>query len=215
VVDLTLPENFSSQLESGVFALNIKLSDEQIQQLLKFLTLIKKWNATHNLTAVHSYEDMLAKHIFDSLSVASQLPKGSVIDVGTGAGLPGIPLAILKPEQSFYLLDASHKRVAFLREVRRQLQLHNVDIQHGRAEQQPPAKHAVVISRAFTSLVDFIEKTQQLIDENGVWLAMKGAAPSDELTRLNASNLARFGQNIKLDVPQLNAQRHLLIIHPL
>ena len=214
MVDTKQLQAFSTQLAHVSAAFDRPLNDKQIQQLLSFLALIAKWNKTHNLTALRGFEEMLVKHLYDSMSVAPHLPIGPVLDVGTGAGLPGIPLAILNPEQTFNLLDASHKRVAFMREVRRQIGLENITITHGRAEQQPEARHAVIISRAFSSLTEFIEKTQQLIDANGYWLAMKGAIPEAEITALNNSGIAHLEQCIALQVPKLNAERHLLIIRP-
>lgn len=178
--------------------------------MLQFLELIVKWNRTHNLTAIKSLDEMRVKHLLDSLSIIKFLPQGLVLDVGSGAGLPGIPLAIALPQQKFHLVDASFKRVAFIQEVKRQLKLDNLSVEHGRVEKLKKNDFDVIISRAFSSLLDFTEKTQFLMAKGGTWLAMKGLYPEREIAALKTTN--RPYRVEKLTVPKLNADRHLVLI---
>ena len=197
-------------LTKGCADLSVCISHDDSDRLLRYLDLITRWNRKHNLTAVTSATGMVVKHLLDSLSVAAYLPGGSVLDIGSGAGLPGIPLAIVRPQQSFTLLDASFKRVAFLREAKRQLALDNIAAVHNRAEayQHPP--FAVITCRAFASLSTLINCSEHLLTEGGCWLAMKGQLPGDEIDALPATvAVARVEQ---LQVPGLDAQRHLVKI---
>lgn len=197
-------------LRAGLEQLSISLSDIQIGQLLSFIQLIAKWNKTHNLTAIKDPAEMVSKHLIDSLSIAKDFPSGDVLDVGSGAGLPGIPLAILKPQQSFTLLDASLKRVAFLQESRRKLALTNINPIHSRVEDFSGQKFAVITSRAFTSLVNMLQQTEHLLAPDGCWLAMKGVYPSEEIAEVGAQY--KIDSTSKVHVPGLSAERHLVQI---
>ncbi len=154
--------------------------------LLHYLLLLDKWNAAYNLTAIRDKESMITKHLLDSLAVLPWLHGDSILDVGSGAGLPGIPLAIAQPDRHFVLLDSNGKKVRFLQEVKRQLALRNLEIVQFRVENYHPAQgFDTLISRAFSSLEQMIYWTQHLIAAQGIWLAMKGRYPDEELKSLN------------------------------
>jgi len=160
--------------------------------LLDYLFLLKKWNLAYNLTAVRDLESMVSKHILDSLAILPWLHGEKILDVGTGAGLPGIPLAIAKPELHFVLLDANGKKIRFLNEVKRLLDLKNLEVVQFRVENYHPAQgFDTVISRAFSSLEQMIHWTQHLIAKEGIWLAMKGRYPDVELHEIKQSYLVK------------------------
>ncbi|MFJ1268803.1 16S rRNA (guanine(527)-N(7))-methyltransferase RsmG [Legionella lytica] len=153
--------------------------------LLDYLFLLKKWNLAYNLTAVRDLESMVNKHLLDSLAIVPWVHGEHIIDVGTGPGLPGIPLAIAHPDKSFVLLDSNGKKTRFLNEVKRQLDLKNLEIVQIRVENYHPAQgFDTVISRAFSSLAQMIHWTKHLIAEDGIWLAMKGRYPDAELQEI-------------------------------
>lgn len=197
-------------LRAGLDQLSISLSNIQIGQLLSFIQLIAKWNKTHNLTAIKDPVEMVSKHLIDSMSIAKDFPSGDILDVGSGAGLPGIPLAILKPQQSFTLLDASLKRVAFLQESRRKLALTNINPIHSRVEDFSGQQFAVITSRAFTSLVNMLQQTEHLLAPDGCWLAMKGVYPGEEIAEVGTQY--KIDSTSKVHVPGLSAERHLVQI---
>lgn len=150
--------------------------------LADYLFLLNKWNSTYNLTAIRDVEAMVGKHILDSLAILPWLKGNRIIDVGTGAGLPGIPLALAQPEINFVLLDSNGKKTRFLNEVKRQLNLKNLEIIQNRVENYHPAQgFDTVLSRAFSSLGQMIQWTHHLIADEGIWLAMKGRFPDVEL----------------------------------
>lgn len=156
--------------------------------LFHYLSLLNKWNAAYNLTAIRDMESMVSKHLLDSLAVLPWLQGDYILDVGTGAGLPGIPLAIAQPQRRFVLLDSNGKKVRFLNEVKRQLALTNLEVVQFRVENYHPNQgFDTVTSRAFSSLEQMIFWTEHLIAEQGVWLAMKGRYPEEELSVLNRS----------------------------
>lgn len=161
----------------GQFGLN-SLSEP----LFNYLLLLNKWNSAYNLTAIRNIDAMVSKHILDSLAILPWLKGKRIIDVGTGAGLPGIPLAIANPEVQFVLLDSNGKKTRFLHEVKRQLDLKNLEVVQFRVENYRPTQgFDTVISRAFSSLEQMIHWTQHLIANQGIWLAMKGRFPDTEL----------------------------------
>lgn len=155
------------------------------EPLFHYLTLLNKWNKTYNLTAIRNPDEMVSKHLIDSLAIIPWVQGTRIIDVGTGAGLPGIPLAIAQPDKHFTLLDANGKKTRFLNEVKRQLALENVEIVHFRVESyHPHPGFDTVMSRAFTSLAQMIYWTNHLIAPDRLWLAMKGRLPDTELQEL-------------------------------
>ncbi|MBW1215672.1 16S rRNA (guanine527-N7)-methyltransferase [Pantoea allii] len=202
-----------NKLTSLLQAANISLSDQQKQQLVAYVGLLDKWNKAYNLTSVRDPQQMLVRHILDSIVVAPHLEGARFIDVGTGPGLPGIPLAIVMPDAHFTLLDSLGKRVRFLRQVQHELGLTNIEPVQSRVEafpSEPPFDG--VISRAFASLEDMVNWCHHLPAKNGRFYALKGVRPDDEITSLPAGySLDRV---ISLQVPQLDGERHLVIITP-
>jgi len=192
-------------LELGLAELGLALPDAARAQLMDYVTLLAKWNRTYNLTAIDDPLRMVSHHLLDSLVVLPHLPMrgdASLADVGSGAGLPGIPLAMARPEWRVVLAEASDKKCAFLRQAALELGLRNVEVHQGRVEQWRPARaFAVVISRAFAELERFIAACRHLVAPGGVLAAMKGAPPAD----LGACRL------IALRVPLLDGQRHLVL----
>jgi 16S rRNA (guanine527-N7)-methyltransferase len=205
-----LPE-LRQRLREGLDALAIAASDAQQQAWLDYIALLAKWNKAYNLTAVDEPLTMVSRHILDSLSIAPWLSGDAFIDVGTGAGLPGVPLAILFPQRRFTLLDSAGKRTRFLTQVQASLKLANISIVQSRAEQYRPAVHFDgVLSRAFASLPDMVAHCQHLCRSGGHYYAMKGQAPLDEIAALPATVLVE--QQIRLTVPFESAARHLVIL---
>jgi 16S rRNA (guanine527-N7)-methyltransferase len=199
------------RLRSGLAKLGLTLNDHQVGQLLDFLDLLQKWNKAYNLTAIENPEEMVALHLLDSLAILPYLEGRRFIDVGTGPGLPGIPLAIACPDRHFTLLDSNGKRVRFLFQVRVALGLSNIEEIHARSEAYKPKEpFDGVISRAFTSLPDMAHKTRHLLTDSGVFYAMKGRMPEKELSDLpkpfNVSSC------YPLSVPGVDADRHLVTL---
>jgi len=196
-------------LRQGLIELELALSKEQQQGLLAYLDLLTKWNATYNLTAIREPKAMLVQHILDSLAILPYLPAGAVIDVGTGAGLPGIPLAIASPLHEFTLLDSNGKKCRFLTQTKHELQLVNLTVVNARVEEFQ-GEYSAITSRAFASLGDMLQNTQHLCSNRGLFLAMKGNYPEEEIVAMPREFLLK--EVVKLTVPYLAAQRHLVII---
>ena len=202
-------ELLRDKLAGGLASLGLSLTDETQQRLIQYIRLLANWNRVDNLTAVDSPQEMVTRHLLDSLAVVPYIKGPRVIDVGTGAGLPGIPLALACPETGFVLLDSRRKRMRFLIQAVTELELANVELVHSRAEAYAPARtFDTVISRALMSLVEFINKTIQLRSSSGQWLVMKGHRPEQELADLPAMITVR--QIIPLTVPGLAAGRCLV-----
>ena len=203
-------------LAEGVRELGLNLSDAQQGKLLDYVALLSKWNAVYNLTAIRDPRQMLIQHILDSLSIVPHLaPRGpsSVLDVGSGGGLPGIVLAIVLPEWTVTVNDIVHKKTAFQAQAKAELGLANLAVVTGRVEiLQPgaevPAKFDVIVSRAFAELSDFVTLARHLVADQGAIWAMKGVRPDGEIERLPSG--AHVEQIIRLDVPSLDAERHLI-----
>lgn len=195
-------------LESGLSALNLSHTTKQTEQLLDFIKLIAKWNKAYNLTAVRNNEDMARLHILDSLAILPHIEGKRVIDIGTGAGLPGIPLAIFMPEVEFVLLDSNAKKTRFVQQVILELKLKNVSVLHSRVENyQPQLGFDTMTMRAFASLPDIMKLTAHLLRADGVLLAMKGQIPEAELAEIDAQTTL-----IKINVPEVEAERCLVRI---
>jgi 16S rRNA (guanine527-N7)-methyltransferase len=179
--------------------------------LLAFLHLLEKWNAAYNLTAVREPEKMVTHHVLDSLAVIPHLRGPRIIDIGAGAGIPGIPLALACPEYEFVLLDSNAKKTRFITQAINELGLTNAGVERARAEDYRPARlYDTVISRAFASLAEMLEMTQHLGAPHGVFVAMKGNYPEDELGAVPPS--FRIDGVEPVQVPELNAQRHVVLI---
>ncbi|ECG8592013.1 16S rRNA (guanine(527)-N(7))-methyltransferase RsmG [Salmonella enterica subsp. salamae] len=189
----------------------ISLTDHQKTQLVAYVDMLHKWNKAYNLTSVRDPAEMLVRHILDSIVVAPYLQGQRFIDVGTGPGLPGIPLAIVLPDAHFTLLDSLGKRVRFLRQVQHELKLENITPVQSRVEaypSEPPFDG--VISRAFASLNDMVSWCRHLPGEKGHFYALKGQLPEEEMASLPANFSVESVE--KLHVPQLEGERHLVII---
>ncbi|EMD98153.1 MULTISPECIES: 16S rRNA (guanine(527)-N(7))-methyltransferase RsmG [Stutzerimonas stutzeri subgroup] len=206
-------ESHAAELVRGAQALGVELSEGQQQQLLAYLALLIKWNKAYNLTAVRDPDEMVSRHLLDSLSVVPFVAGAgrTWLDVGSGGGMPGVPLAIMFPDRGFTLLDSNGKKTRFLTQVKLELKLANLEVVHSRVEQfQPAEAFEGITSRAFSSLEDFANWTRHLGNTETRWLAMKGVQPDDELQRLPAD--FRLDACHVLKVPGCQGQRHLLIL---
>lgn len=198
-------------LRSGLNEMQINASEFQVSQLLNYLQLLIKWNQAYNLTAVRDPIEMIYRHLFDSLSILPYLTEGELTDIGSGAGLPGIPIAIMKPELQVLSLDSNGKKTRFQFQVKTTLNLKNFDVQQVRAEAlQLSTRSKQLVSRAFASLKDFVNLTEPFAAEDARWLAMKGLYPEDELAELPEGYVCE--QTHLLQVPKEEGQRHLLVL---
>jgi 16S rRNA (guanine527-N7)-methyltransferase len=197
------------QLQHALSQTTLNISVSQQQQLVALTELIHKWNKAYNLTSVRDPQEMLIRHILDSVVVAPHLQGQHFIDVGTGPGLPGLPLAIVMPQQQFVLLDSLGKRIRFIKQAVFELGLENVTPVQARVEDyQPPTSFDGVLSRAFASIKDMLHWCQHLVDSQGTFLALKGQVPAQELASLPQGFTVR--DIIRLEVPGLQAERHLI-----
>ena len=201
-----------AKLASLLAQANIKISDQQIQQLIDLVNLLNKWNKAYNLTSVRDPQEMLVKHILDSLVVSPYLHGDRFIDVGTGPGLPGLPLAIINPQKHFVLLDSLGKRISFIRNAVCELELTNVEAVLSRAEEyQPDHQFDGVLSRAFASLKDMTDWCHHLPKKEGYFYALKGLYHNEEVQALEGKFMVK--EVIKLHVPELVGERHLIILY--
>ena len=201
----------SAQLEAYLAEINLPATAEQKKQLLDFVGMLNKWNKAYNLTSVRDPEAMLVRHIMDSLVVSSHLQGERFIDVGTGPGLPGIPLAIMNPDKTFVLLDSLGKRIRFQKQVAFELGIHNISSIESRVEAyQPEQKFDGVLSRAFASIHDMLTWCHHLPAEHGQFYALKGQLSDEEMQQIPAGFVVT--ETIDLQVPRLDEQRHLLKI---
>jgi len=200
-------------LVTGLKALKVSLTEDKIEQLFQFIILLEKWNKTYNLTAVRNREDMVRLHLLDSLAIAPYIKGKRIIDIGTGAGLPGIPLAIARPELEFTLLDSNAKKTRFVLQAVLELKLNNVTVSHQRAENYYPeqAFHEI-ITRAFTNLPDMIQLTSHLLVKDGILFAMKGKISAPEIEQASAKHTITV---IPVHVPGIDAERCLIKIKSL
>ncbi|MBL8430002.1 MAG: 16S rRNA (guanine(527)-N(7))-methyltransferase RsmG [Dechloromonas sp.] len=196
-------------LSSGLAELGIALPEETQGKLLAFRDLLLKWNKTYNLTALRDPAQAISHHLLDSLAILPHIGPGPLLDVGSGGGLPGIPLAIAKPELSVSMVDTVQKKTTFLQQAVIELGLKNVTVHHARVEEMH-GQYTQISSRAFAEIGLFISLTRHLLAPNGRWLAMKGVRPDDELKALPAD--ISVEAIIPLTVPGLDAERHLIIL---
>ena len=204
-------EQHRRQLCAGIKTLGLALEDSKVEQLLDYITEFAKWNRAYNLSAVRNIDDMIVRHLLDSLAVVPHVAGQRIIDVGTGGGLPGIPLAICYPERQFTLLDSNGKKTRFIFHVKTLLGLHNVRVENGRVEALEPTQlFDGVISRAFASLADMTGWCQHLLAAGGKFYAMKGQFPKGELAEI--ADRYQLVERIDLRVPGEAGERHLLIL---
>jgi 16S rRNA (guanine527-N7)-methyltransferase len=202
------------KLAEGLKQLGLDLTPEVQAQLLKFVVLLHKWNKVHNLTAIREPLKMITHHLLDSLAVLPYISGDRLVDVGSGGGLPGIPLAIEKPGLAITLLDSNHKKTGFMRQAVIDLGLKNVEVVGERVEQfHPEQPFDIVISRAFSDLAEFVKLTRHLLATGGRFLAMKGVYPYEEIVALPPD--VKVEEVISLEVPELGAKRHLVVMRVL
>ncbi|MDM8559639.1 16S rRNA (guanine(527)-N(7))-methyltransferase RsmG [Candidatus Parabeggiatoa sp. HSG14] len=209
---------FANNLQQGLHALELDFSVSTQKQILDYLHLLEKWNRVYNLTAVRDITQMISKHVLDSLAVLPYIHGTQILDVGTGAGLPGLLLAMTHPDWQCVLLDSNAKKTRFIRQAVIELGIKNVEIVCTRIEAFNPIleesgedkKFSTIISRAYASLSHFYQQTARLCAVNGCLLAMKGIYPKDEIAEL--TDLPLTIESFPLKVPQLEAQRHLIVM---
>lgn len=199
------------RLADGIAALGLEIDATTQQRLLAYGNLLMKWNKVYNLTAIRDEEAMVDLHLLDSLSILPHVQVSRIADIGTGGGLPGIPLAICYPQMEVALVETVNKKASFLQQAKIELKLSKLTVHNMRVELLKPAQlFPAVISRAFSSLRDFVSLTDHLVAPDGLWFAMKGVYPDDELAQLPAGFVLR--ESRRLHVPGVDAERHLLTI---
>jgi 16S rRNA (guanine527-N7)-methyltransferase len=199
------------RIQNGIVQMGLELPAQSVPQFVQYLELLHKWNKTFNLTAVRTLDDMVSLHLLDSLSIVPFIKGPAILDVGTGAGLPGIPLSIVYPDLQFTLLDSNAKKIRFCRQAINELGLKNIRAEHARIEEIAEKLDVQqVTTRAFTDLPNMAKLMEPLLQRGAEILAMKGHLPADEITRLENSGLTVSHR--ALDVPWLNAERNLLLI---
>ena len=205
-------EDKQQELERGIHSLGVPCTAEQIKQLLIYLQMLERWNKAFNLTAIRDPLQMVRLHLLDSVAIHPHIQGvKQIIDVGTGPGLPGIPLAILNPQINFILLDSNGKKTRFLFQAISELRLTNVQEVNQRAERyQPDSQFDIVLSRAFSSIPDMLQQCKHLVTSEGCFLAMKGKKPNSELSQITKAY--KVVDLSRLDVPQIDGERHLIKI---
>ncbi len=202
---------FEEELRQGLVELGLFATDQQLNLLLSYLLLLDKWNASFNLSGVVEINSMVSRHLLDSLAINAHLQGSVFVDIGSGAGLPGIPLAILNPENHFILVDSNGKKTRFLFQAKTELGLANIDVENCRIEHyQSPQQIDMVMCRAFSALGDAVSKSQHLLEKEGKFLAMKGRYPEDEIAAL--PNCFEISKTTKLQIPGNDSERHLIEI---
>jgi 16S rRNA (guanine527-N7)-methyltransferase len=201
----------ASALERAAAALHVEIADEQVALLDRYLDLLEKWNRVYNLTAIRDRSRMVTHHLLDSLSILPHVRGPDVLDVGSGAGLPGIPIAIARPALRVTLLEANQKKSAFLTQAVGELRLANVTVVTERVESwHTAARFDAIVSRAFADLGEFVAAAGRLLAPQGVIAAMKGVHPYEEIERLPQG--FRVREVVRLAVPGLDAERHLVLV---
>ncbi|MEO1932499.1 MAG: 16S rRNA (guanine(527)-N(7))-methyltransferase RsmG [Pseudohongiella sp.] len=197
------------ELRQGLVELGLFATDQQLNLLLSYLLLLDKWNASFNLSGVVEINSMVSRHLLDSLAINAHLQGSVFVDIGSGAGLPGIPLAILNPENHFILVDSNGKKTRFLFQAKTELGLANIDVENCRIEHyQSTQQIDMVMCRAFSALGDAVSKSQHLLEKEGKFLAMKGRYPEDEIAAL--PNCFEISKTTKLEIPGNDSERHLI-----
>lgn len=205
-------QNWEQRIKQGLDTLNITYGEEAIDKLVEYLKLLQEWNKTHNLTSVDDIDQMLSVHIFDSASIKRYMKGPTLLDVGSGAGLPGMILAILSPALEVVSIDSKNKKAQFQKFVANKLKLKNFTVENIRVEDyEPKEQFAMVTARAFSNLANLVDVSKHTIAPNGRWLAMKGVMPEEELKELGKKKSIKF-DTYALKVPELDAQRNLVLI---
>jgi 16S rRNA (guanine527-N7)-methyltransferase len=200
---------FEEELRQGLVELGLFATDQQLNLLLSYLLLLDKWNASFNLSGVVEINSMVSRHLLDSLAINAHLQGSVFVDIGSGAGLPGIPLAILNPENHFILVDSNGKKTRFLFQAKTELGLANIDVENCRIEHyQSTQQIDMVMCRAFSALGDVVSKSQHLLEKEGKFLAMKGRYPEEEIAAL--PNCFEISKTTKLQIPGNDSERHLI-----
>ena len=206
-----MKDSLIGALQQGMLQAGLEAQAEACEKVLAYVELLLKWNRAYNLTGIREPEDMLRLNILDSLVLLPYFRKPRVADIGSGAGLPGIPLAIFLPETRFVLIDSNSKKTRFMFQAKVHLGLDNVEVWHGRVQDYAsPAQVDIVTSRAFASLADFVHSSRHLLAPAGVFLAMKGQYPREEIEALPPGT--RVSAVHALKVPGVTAERHLVEI---
>ena len=196
-------------LIEGLQRMDLKLSDQVIDQLMTYLDLVEKWNRVYNLTAIRERDEMIKLHFLDSLSILKNVHVKNILDVGSGAGFPGIVLAITQPELKVTVMDSVNKKTTFMQQVKSELSLMNLDVVNSRVEDyQPTTLFEAVTSRAFSNLKNMMSLTQHTLQKEGVWLAMKSKDVKQEVEAFEKNQYTL----ISLEVPFINAERYLVIL---
>jgi len=204
-----MTDSTREELQRGIASLSLHCDEEMLSSLLAYIDLLKKWNSTYNLLGNNELASLVSRHILDSLTVAPYIEGNLIVDIGAGAGLPGIPLAILNPGKKFVLIDSNGKKTRFMFQVKTQLGLDNIVIENCRIEHYESIQQIdMVIFRAFSTLEDALNMLQPIFSDECKLLAMKGHYPEDEIARL--PNNFELSKSIKLDVPGSKSQRHLI-----
>lgn len=208
-------------LQVGAAELGLALTESQLSQLGVYARLLLRWNSVYNLTSIEKGQ-FATHHLLDSLAIVGEIHvivgdrAANVLDVGAGGGLPGIPLAIAMQKLRVTLIDKVQKKVAFLTQAKLEIGLENVNCVHARVEAwQPPVRFDLIVARAFASLAELVRLTRHVLAPSGCWLAMKGALPQGELDELARAAPELRARAIKLRVPRLDAERHLILLQPL
>lgn len=204
----------AEQLAGGLAELGFALPAEAPEKLLAYAALLEKWNRTYSLTALRDPAKAVSHHLLDSLAILPHLAHigpGPLLDVGSGGGMPGIPLAIADPARSVTLLDSNSKKTAFLQQAAIELGLPNISVHCGRVEQyHPPVGFSAIVSRAFSEMAEFVRLTRHLLAADGRWLAMKGVSPEREIAALRED--VQVDALIRLQVPGIEGERHLVVL---
>jgi len=208
---LQIAEQHYQRLASGCDQLGLSLSPPQLEKIRDYLGNLLKWNKAYNLTAIRDPGDMVVKHLLDSLAIHHHLTGDAILDVGTGPGLPGIPMSICDPDRHWTLIDSNGKKTRFLIQMKAELMLQNLDVVKGRIETLPDTTlFDAITSRAFSSLPDFVDVCLPLLKPGGSLLAMKGVVPTEEIGQLDQTQLKI--DVIALNVPFLHEERHLIVV---
>ena len=204
-----MTESIREELHRGISSLSLNCREEQLVSLLAYIDLLKKWNSAYNLLGANETPDLVSRHILDSLSINPHIEGNLIADIGAGAGLPGIPLAILNPDKHFVLIDSNGKKTRFMFQAKIQLGLGNITIENCRIEHyQSKQQIDMVMCRAFSTLTDALAMLQPIFMDSCRLLAMKGFYPHDEIAQLPEG--FELTKSIKLEVPGSESQRHLI-----